>query len=109
MNNQTPSIGTQVASLIVKSGADINNQLHKSAQCFRHYGELFRQFEVQDKAFMLVKIMTTDQYNCRVPPQAEFFDTKEELINKSVFYRKTEKYILFIDMFEWDLGINYLH
>ena len=98
MNNQTSSVGTHVARSIVCSLSDINHQLHGSARGFKHYAGLFRQFEAQDKPFMLVKVTATAQYNCRVPPRVEFFDSREKLIDKSVFYRKTEKYILFIDM-----------
>lgn len=113
MNTQTNNAATALADAIIASATNINSQLHGVAKGFRHYAEHFRAFAAQDKPFMLVKVMATPQRHCRVPTQAMFFDTKEELMTTSVGYRVKEVRedgldVMFVDMFEWDLGIDYL-
>ena len=113
MNTQTNTAGQQLAQAIIATAGNITHQLHGSAQCFKHQAHLFRQFEAQDLPFMLIKVMATPRRDCRVPAQAEFFATKEELEAKFLTYWRKEVRedgldVLFVDMFEWDLGINYL-
>lgn len=113
MNTQTNTAGHQLAQAIIATAGNITHQLHGSAQSFKHHANLFRQFEAQDKPFMLLKVMATPQRHCQVPAQAEFFATKEELDAKFLTYWRKEVRengldVLFVDRFEWDLGINWL-
>lgn len=113
MNNQTTSIGAQAAQSIIATASDITGQLHGAAKCFKHHAALFRQFEAQDLPFMLIKVMAEPRRSATVPAQAMFFATKEELIATSDKYRGREVRengldVMFVDMFEWDLGVNYI-
>jgi hypothetical protein len=91
----------------------LKHQLHGSARG-RGYGEvlpLFAQFAAQEKPFMILKVMATRRRECLVPPQAAFFDTIEELRTAMLYYKSNEVYergleVMFVDGFEWDLGIN---
>lgn len=92
---------------------NITSQLHGAAKFFKHQASLFEQFAERDEAYMLLKIMATPRRNCLVPAQAEFFFTKEELLARRDFYKKTDVRengldVMFVDGFEWDLGINYV-
>lgn len=92
---------------------DVIFQLHGSAKSFKHCAKLFEAFAAQDLPFMLVKVMATPRRDCVVPHQAMFFATKDEMVARSVTYRTEDVRengldVLFVDMFEWDLGINYI-
>ena len=92
---------------------NILTQLHGRAKTFMHYEHLFTEFDKADKPFMLVKTMATPRRDRLVPRQAEFFDTREELdIAYYKYYRKEVREngldVMFVDCFEWDLGINHI-
>lgn len=114
MNNQTnATVGAQAAQSIIANVGDITRQLHGSAKSFKHHANLFQQFAAQDLPFMLLKVMAVPRRSCTVPAQAAFFATKEELLAASTRYRtqlvqENGLDVLYVDMFEWDLGINYI-
>lgn len=92
---------------------NILTQLHGRAKIFKHFKELFDKFDQQDKPFMLVKVMATPRRECLVPEQAVFFDTREELdVAYYKYFRKEVREngldVMFVDCFEWDLGINHI-
>lgn len=113
INATAGNAGSIIAHTIALNANNIGHQLHGSAKCFKHHANLFGQFAEQELPFMLLKVMATPRRDCRVPAQAEFFATKEELEAKFLTYWRKEVRedgldVLFVDMFEWDLGINWL-
>lgn len=92
---------------------NILSQLHGIAKGFHHQKERFEEFAAQDKPFMILKVMATPRRECLVPSQAAFFDTREELDAAYRKYTTTDVRengldVMFVDCFEWDLGINYI-
>ena len=102
-----------IAQGVIASAKNITSQLHGSAESFLRHADLFTDFADQELPYMLLKVMATPRRDCRVPAQAMFFASKEELKAAYIKYRFNEVRengldVLFVDMFEWDLGINYL-